>query len=45
MEAERALLTDKNYTKNICSKEVENDIPNGAGGYWLIGIIAEKLVI
>jgi hypothetical protein len=44
-EAERALLTDNFYTKkSIISKEVMNVIPNGASGYYQLGIIFEKLV-
>ena len=44
VEAERALLTDKHYTKSILSKDLEAVIPNGAAGYYLLGQIAEKLV-
>jgi anaphase-promoting complex subunit 3 len=43
VEAERALLTDKYFSKNILSKEVEGIIPNGAAGYYLLGLITEKL--
>jgi hypothetical protein len=43
VEAERALMTDKHYTKSVNSKEVEGVIPNGAAGFFLLGIIAEKL--
>jgi hypothetical protein len=43
VEAERALLTDKYFSKNILSKEVEGTIPNGAAGYYLLGLITEKL--
>jgi hypothetical protein len=45
VEAERALLTDKHYSKNILSKDVESVVPNGSAGYYLLGLIAEKLVI
>jgi anaphase-promoting complex subunit 3 len=45
VEAERALLTDKHYSKSILSKDVESVIPNGSAGYYLLGLIAEKLVI
>ncbi len=44
VEAERALLTDKHYSKSILSKDVESVIPNGPAGYYLLGLIAEKLV-
>ena len=44
LEAEKALLTEKNLKKNIVSKDVENSIPNGAAGFYLLGIICEKLV-
>ena len=43
-EAERALMTDKHYSKSVNSKEVENSIPFGAAGFYLLGTIAEKLV-
>jgi hypothetical protein len=44
-EAERALLTDNYYTKkSVISKEVVSVIPNGASGYYLLGLICEKLV-
>lgn len=44
LEAEKALLTENNLKKSILSKDVENTIPNGAAGFYLLGIIAEKLV-
>ncbi len=43
VEAERALLTDKYFSKNILSKEIEGIIPNGAAGYYILGVITEKL--
>jgi len=43
VEAEKALLTDKLFCKNIMSKELESVIPNGSAGYYLLGIITEKL--
>lgn len=44
LEAEKALLTEANLKKNILSKDVENAIPNGSAGFYLLGVIAEKLV-
>jgi len=44
LEAEKALMTEANLKKNISSKDVENAIPNGAAGFYLLAIIAEKLV-
>ncbi len=43
VEGERALLTDKHFSKNILSKELESVIPNGSAGYYLLGLITEKL--
>lgn len=43
VEGERALLTDKHFSKNILSKEVESVIPNGSAGYYLLGMITEKI--
>jgi hypothetical protein len=43
VEGERALLTDKHFSKNILSKEVEGVIPNGSAGYYLLGLITEKI--
>lgn len=44
LEAEKGLLTEKNLKKNLLSKDVENSIPNGSAGFYLLGIISEKLV-
>ncbi len=44
LEAEKALLTENNLKKNVQSKDVEKAIPNGAAGFYLLGIIAEKMV-
>lgn len=43
VEGERALLTDKHFSKNILSKDLESVIPNGSAGYFLLGLITEKL--
>ena len=43
-EAEKALLTEKHFKKNLLCKDIETAIPNGACGFYLMGIIAEKLV-
>ena len=42
-EAEKALLCDKT-SHNVNSKEVELVIPNGASGYYLLGLICERSV-
>ena len=39
-------MTELYYAKRtISSRDVQNVIPNGAAGYYLLGIICEKLVI
>jgi len=43
VEAERALLTDKHFSKNILSIELESVVPNGSAGYYLLGLVCEKL--
>ena len=43
LEAETALLTDKHFSKSILSKDSESVIPNGSGGYYLLGLIIEKI--
>ena len=43
IDAEKALLTDKFYSKGISNKEIENVIPNGAAGYYLLGVVLEKM--
>ena len=43
VEGERALLTDKHFSKGVLSKDLEGVIPNGSAGYYLLGLITEKL--
>lgn len=43
IDAEKALLTDKFYSKAITNKEIENVIPNGAAGFYLLGVVHEKM--
>ena len=43
IDAEKALLTGQFYTKSLNNKEIEKVIPNGAAGYYLLGIVLEKL--
>ena len=43
IEAEKALLTDKYFSKGINDKEIEKVIPFGAAGYFLLGIVMEKM--
>ena len=43
LEAETALLTDKHFSKSILSKDSESVIPNGSAGYYLLGLIIEKI--
>jgi len=43
-EAEKALLTEKYLKMNVISKDLENIIPSGSYGYYLLGIINEKFV-
>ena len=43
IDAEKSLLTGQFYTKGLNNKEIEKVIPNGASGYYLLGIILEKM--
>lgn len=43
-EAEKALIPDCLYNKNIKSKETEQGIPEGAAGFYLLGVLSEELV-
>ena len=43
IDAEKALVTEKYYSKGLAIKEIENVIPNGAAGYYLLGIVFEKM--
>lgn len=43
-EAEKALLTERFLKMNVLSKDLENIIPSGSYGYFLLGNVSEKLV-
>ena len=45
IEAEKAIYGDKGLNYSISAPELENEIIFGSAGYYLLGIICEKLVI